>query len=101
VPTLLDDGEGNTVCGVIQRVAHRPRGVRDPVHAWTLYAREPGGLSSTRLFDWVGQGRPVAYNPDKYAAEKSDIGVVPMKVPNKILVASINSIVSLLFWFLG
>ncbi|MBU0989875.1 MAG: hypothetical protein KJ823_06765, partial [Proteobacteria bacterium] len=37
VPILLDDGEGNTGCGVIQRVAHRPRGVRDPVHAWTLY----------------------------------------------------------------
>ncbi len=42
VPTLLDDGEGNTVYVVIQRDTHRPRGVRDPEHAWTLYAREPG-----------------------------------------------------------
>ncbi len=33
---------------------------------------------------WVGQGRPVAYNPDKYAAEKSDIGILPVKVPNKV-----------------
>ncbi len=32
---------------------------------------------------WVGQGRPVAYNPDVYAAEKSDIGILPVKVPNK------------------
>jgi hypothetical protein len=33
---------------------------------------------------WVGQGRPVAYNPDKYAAEKSDIGILPVRVPNKV-----------------
>ena len=26
----------------MQRVAHWPRGVRDPEHAWKLYAREPG-----------------------------------------------------------
>ena len=49
VPTLLDDGEGNTVCGDMQRVAHRPCGVRDPVHAWTLYAREPGDPASWPL----------------------------------------------------
>ena len=42
VPTLYNDGEGNTVYVVIQRDTHRPRGVRDPEHAWTLYAREPG-----------------------------------------------------------
>jgi len=39
---LCNEGEGNTMCGVIQRVTHRLRGVRDPEHAWTLYAREPG-----------------------------------------------------------
>jgi hypothetical protein len=56
------------------------------VHARTLYAREPGDLSSTRRrrFQRVGQGRPVAHNPDKYAAEKSDTGIVPVKAPNKI-----------------
>ena len=32
----------------------------------------------------VGQERPVAYNPDMYAAEKSDIGILPVKVPNKV-----------------
>jgi len=32
----------------------------------------------------VGQGRPVAYNPDMYAVEKSDNGVVPVKASNKI-----------------
>ena len=53
------------------------------MHLWTLYAREPGDLSSTRHWR-VGQGRPVAYNPDKYTAEKLDIGVVPVKVPNKV-----------------
>ena len=30
VPTLSDDGEGNTVYVVIQRDTHRLRGVRDP-----------------------------------------------------------------------
>ncbi|MBW1675277.1 MAG: hypothetical protein JRF30_01190 [Deltaproteobacteria bacterium] len=38
----MDGREGNTVYGVIQRAAHRPCGVRDPEHTWTLYAREPG-----------------------------------------------------------
>ncbi len=38
----LDEGEGNMVYAVIQRDTHRLRGVRDPEHAWTLYAREPG-----------------------------------------------------------
>lgn len=32
----------------------------------------------------AGQGRPVVYNPDMHAAEKSDTVIVPMKVPNKI-----------------
>ena len=30
--------------GVIQRAFRRSRGVLDPVHAWTLYVREPGDL---------------------------------------------------------
>ena len=32
----------------------------------------------------VGQGRPVAYNPAMYAVEKSDNGIIPVKVSNKI-----------------
>ena len=32
--------------GVIQRAFRRSRGVLDPVHAWTLYDREPGDLHS-------------------------------------------------------
>jgi hypothetical protein len=35
-------GKVTRCSSVIQRVVHRPRGVRDPVHARTLYAREPG-----------------------------------------------------------
>jgi len=35
------------------------------------------------LFRRVGQGRPVAYNPDMYTVEKSDSGVVPVKASNK------------------
>jgi len=31
----------------------------------------------------VGQGRSVTYNPDMYAFEKSDTGVVPVKESNK------------------
>ena len=26
----------------------------------------------------------MAYNPDMHTAEKSDIGIVPMKAPNKV-----------------
>ena len=69
----------------MQRVKCRPCGVRDPEHARTLYAREPGDLNSTRdEHRRVGQGRPVAYNPGMYAAEKSDSGIVPVKALNKI-----------------
>jgi len=67
-----------------QRVDHRPCGVKDPEHARTLYAREPGDLNSTCHNRRVGQGRPVAYNPGMYAVEKSDGGVVPVKALNKI-----------------
>ncbi len=48
VPTMWTEGEGNTVYCAGQRVVYRPRGVKDPEHAWTLYAREPGDLSGTR-----------------------------------------------------
>ena len=69
-----------------QRVDHRPCGVKDPVHAWTLYAREPGDLSGThRQVGPAGRsGKACGYNPDMDAAEKSDINIVPKKVPNKV-----------------
>ncbi|MGD8286046.1 MAG: hypothetical protein PVG08_18145, partial [Desulfobacterales bacterium] len=60
--------------------------IRDPVHAWTLYAREPGDLRSTR--GEVGSvdrsGKACGLNLDMYAAEKSDINIVPKKVPNNV-----------------
>ena len=70
----------------MQRAACRPRGVEEPEHAWTLYVREPGDLSGTR---WVGQlagrsGKVCDHNPDMYAAEKSDTGIIPKKAANKI-----------------
>ena len=34
--------------GAIMQARRRPYGVVDPVHAWTLYAREPGGPSGAR-----------------------------------------------------
>jgi len=38
-----------TLCTALPSEPYRgPRGVRDPVHAWTLYAREPGDLSDLR-----------------------------------------------------
>lgn len=39
-------GKATLLEGVIQRVLCRSRGVLDPVHAWTFYAREPGDLHS-------------------------------------------------------
>ncbi len=67
----------------MQRDAYRPRGVEEPEHAWTLYVREPGDLSGTR---WLAgrSGKARGRNPDVYAAEKSDTGIVPKKAPNKI-----------------
>jgi hypothetical protein len=39
-------GKATLLEGVTQRVLRRSRGVLDPVHAWTFYAREPGDLHS-------------------------------------------------------
>lgn len=70
----------------MQRVAYRPCGVEEPEHARTLYVREPGDLSSTRWQNKLAgrSGKACGRDPDVYAAEKSDTGVVPKKVPNKI-----------------
>jgi hypothetical protein len=32
----------------------------------------------------IGRGKPKAYKPGMHASEKSDIGIVPRKWPNKI-----------------
>ena len=41
------------------RVAGEPRAVEEPVHAWNVHAREPGGPMSTRpvMVERVVQGR--------------------------------------------
>ena len=57
------------------------------MHAWTLYVREPGDLIGIRqgggsLVDRSGKAR--GHNPDMYADEKSDIVIVPKRVPNNI-----------------
>lgn len=68
----------------MQRVVYRPRGVKDPKHVWTLYAREPGELSGTRGRKLAGRsGKACGHNTGVYAAEKSDIGIVPKKALNK------------------
>ena len=84
---MCNDGEGNTVSGVI--ISESFTG---PAESETLCMRghsmhENREISAVPVKDvvwWVGQGRPVAYNPDMYAAEKSDIGILPVKVPNKV-----------------
>jgi len=87
VPTSCNGREGNTVSDVNQLFAVRPCGVKDPVHVWTLYVREPGDLISTRLYeDTAGRsGKVFGLKPDVYAVEKSDIGIVPKKEPNKMV----------------
>jgi hypothetical protein len=35
------------------------------------------------VIGWIGREKRTAYDPDMNAAEKSDIGVVPVKEPNK------------------
>lgn len=57
------------------------------MHAWTLYAREPGDLSGIHQGNFSSvdrSGKACGRNPGMYAAEKSDINIVPKKVPNKI-----------------
>ena len=66
-----------------QRAGYRPRGVRDPEHARTLYVREPGDLGGTRRKMAGRPGKACGRNPGVHAAEESDTGVVPKKAPNK------------------
>jgi hypothetical protein len=74
------------VYGDRQQGVYWPCGVKDPEHAWTLYVREPGDLSGIRQKIQLADrsGKVCDRNPGAHATEKSDIGVVPEKVPNKI-----------------
>ena len=51
VPTPLSEAEGNTDGGAIGEPSVGPRAVGDPVHAWKLFAREPGDPTSARRAD--------------------------------------------------
>lgn len=55
VPTLLVVRKA-TSSTALWRAADGPRAVGEPVHAWNLHAREPGGPVLARLDDrWVGR----------------------------------------------
>ena len=56
------------------------------MHAWTLYAREPGDLHDLCRGDTPAErsGKACGHKPDMNAVEKSDTGVVPKKEPNKV-----------------
>ncbi len=51
VPTLLVVRKA-TPLAALSRAAKGPRVVGEPVHAWNLHAREPGGPALTRLADY-------------------------------------------------
>jgi len=78
------DREGNTDSGVIQRVAFRPRGVTEPgMRGHSMFENREtsevpvAGCAAGRLEKTCGR------NSSMYASEKSDIGIVPEKGPNK------------------
>ncbi len=83
-PTLYNEGEGNIGNSVNERAVQEPSGVKDPVHAWKLYVREPGDLKSLRLVARQPERleKACGHTPSAYALEKSDIVVVPKKKPN-------------------
>lgn len=56
VPTLLVVRKA-TPPAALSRAAGGPRAVEEPVHAWNLHAREPGGPALARL-DGCQAGRP-------------------------------------------
>src|SRR5215211_502420 len=62
VPTLLVERKA-TLPTALSRAAGGPRAVGEPVHAWSLHAREPGGPMFARAADHRGaaQGRPRPY----------------------------------------
>ena len=60
-----------------------PRAVRDPVHAWTHLAREPGDLRVFCNIECRAHREAQGRTPMSHDAEKSDCCVVPRKLPNK------------------
>jgi hypothetical protein len=67
----------------VSRDATGPRAVRDPVHARTHLAREPGGPVLTRGGCCCGARREVqGRTPTMNEHGKSDRPAVPMKTPN-------------------
>ena len=57
------------------------------MHAWTLYAREPGDLNGTRQAVYTAgrSGKAGGRNPGMYTTVESNIGILLKKVPNKVL----------------
>ena len=55
------------------------------MHAWTLYAREPGDLRDLRRSVLKSERleKACGHTSDVYVPEKSDTNIVPEKEPNK------------------
>ena len=85
VPTLSNDGEGNT-SECVMRVFTRLSGVRDLMHVHKLHEREPGDLGRDCCIvpRAVGSGKAQDRNPGVYTSEKSDRPIVPEKLSNKV-----------------
>ena len=79
----ITEAEGNTDRRVRASTCLTPRGLR-PWHARTLFAREPGDLSSGQLLSWDGPCREGEEpKPVMHGREKSDSVIVAMKPANK------------------
>ena len=89
VPTAWSGWEGNTGSGVNQLATPRPCGVREPVHAWTLYVREPGDLSGLRQAVQKSERleKVCDHTANVYVSEKSDTNIVPEKEPNNAVLS--------------
>lgn len=93
VPTAWSGWEGNTGGGVNQLAAPRPCGVREPVHAWTLYVREPGGLRNLRQAVQKPERleKACGHTANVYVFEKSDTNIVPEKESNNAVLSQDSS----------
>ncbi|MCI5194605.1 MAG: hypothetical protein D3915_16085, partial [Candidatus Electrothrix sp. AU1_5] len=93
VPTAWSGWEGNTGSGVNQPAAPRPCGVREPVHAWTLYVREPGDLRNLRQAVQKPERleKACGHTANVYVFEKSDTNIVPEKEPNNAVLSQGSS----------
>ncbi len=93
VPTACSGREGNTGSGVNQPAAPRFCGVREPVHAWTLYVREPGDLSDLRqtVLKPERLEKACGHTSNVYVTEKLDTNIVPEKDRNNAALSQDNS----------